>query len=159
MKPNEEKIAQLEGTLDRILQWARAAESKQSLILPLSLAILGALAALATKQSTWEVFPAIVSSISTILLLLALLFSALAAFPRTSGPKGSLLFFGGICDLEQFKKAIHDQTDEEYIGDLLSQCHRNAQIAEKKFYWIQRSIASLFLSAPLWIVAVYSLHS
>lgn len=154
-------IIRAESDLDRLLGWVRAAESRLALVLPLSTAMLGALAILAPPVNKWSVLGGIATAIAAILLLLSIAFAACASFPRTTGPKGSLIYFGGITsrELSQYEAAARARTPEEYFGDLLRQCHRNAQIAEKKYTWVQRSMVSLFISALPWGLSLFILYS
>lgn len=158
---SEKKIDFLEKELSRLLSWVQSAETRMSWALPLSTAMFGALAILAPTFTKWTILPAIASSFAIVFLMLSIVFSALSSFPRTTGPRGSLIYFGGIVskDLEQYKKAIADLTENEYIEDLIRQCHRNAQVAERKFVWMQRSLICLFISAGPWILSVYLLYS
>ena len=154
-------IEVLKSELTRLLEWVRAAESKLALILPLSTAMLGALAVLAPTASSWPVFSAIVSSFAVFFLVLSIIFAAIASFPRTTGPKGSLIYFAGIAalDLEQFSSATDSLTRDEYVSDLIKQCHRNAQIAQRKYAWVQRSMACLFISSGPWVISLFELYS
>jgi hypothetical protein len=156
-----DKIETLEKILDFQLTWISRADSRISLILPLGTAMLGALAALAPEPCKWNILCIILTSLSTLLILVSLIFSSLAIFPRTKGPKSSNIFFNGIAarDMEKYKKIMHKISDNEYIDDLCHQCHRNAQIAKTKTSWIQRALALLLLSVIPWIVAVYLLYS
>ncbi len=153
--------AVLEKELSRLLAWIQAAETRIGLVLPLSTAMLGVLAVLAPTFSKWTIFPAIMSAFSVLLLVLSVAFSALASFPRTSGPKGSLIYFGGIAsmELEQYQEVSKKLDLDEYIDDLIKQCHRNAQIAERKYGWIRRALGCLFISAVPWALSVYLLYS
>lgn len=153
-------IEVLENELDRLLQWVRAAESRLTLVLPLSTAMLGALAVSIPTAFSWSTVPAIAVSFAVFFLVLSIVFSALATFPQTSGPKGSLIYFGGIDSLEreQFIEAVKGVSEEQYIEDLASQCHRNGQIATKKYAWVQKSMGALFLSAGPWAIALFSLY-
>jgi hypothetical protein len=155
-----DKINTLEKILDRQLAWISRADARMSLVLPLATAMLGALAALAPAPANWEILPAILSSISAILIVLAIIFSSLACFPRTEGPKSSNIFFNGIAGHEagQYRNIMCEISEDEYIDDKCRQCHRNAQIAKSKFEWIQKALASLFLSVIPWIITVYLLY-
>lgn len=151
----------LERDLERLLGWVRSAESRLALVLPLSTTMLGALCVLAPEASKWSVPGGIFTSIAGLLLAGSIVCSALASFPRTSGPKGSLIFFGGIAEteLEQYSKAVRKRTDEEYLIDLEAQCHRNAKIAQRKYYWVQWSMGAMFAGALPWVIALYLLYS
>lgn len=161
MNEEETAISRAEAQLDRLLGWVRAAESRLALVLPLSTAMLGALAVLVPPVTKWTVVGGIAAAFAAVLLLLSVIFSACASFPRTTGPKGSILYFGGVAarDLLQYQKAVKSATTEAYLDDLLAQCHRNAQIAERKYAWVQRSMACLFLAALPWGLSLFILYS
>lgn len=151
----------LEKELSRLLAWTQSAETRIGLVLPLSTAMLGVLAVLAPTYSKWTIFPGIMSAFSVLFLVLSVAFSALASFPRTSGPKGSLIYFGDIASMEfdQYRVASKKLDLDAYIEDLIKQCHRNAQIAERKHAWIQRALRCLFISSAPWALSVYLLYS
>jgi hypothetical protein len=123
--------------------------------------MLGALSVLAPATTNWTILAAITTSFAAFFLVLSIVFAALASFPRTTGPKGSLIYFGGIVskDLSQYEAAVRGMTEEGYLDDLIKQCHRNAQIADRKYVWVQRSMASLFISALPWAVSLFLLYS
>lgn len=160
MAPSE-LVVILETELSRLLDWVRAAESRISFVLPLSTAMLGSLAIVAPPISTWTILAGVTASISILLLIVAISFAALAMFPRTSGPKGSLIYFGGISsyDLAQYSAAVESITTEQYLNDLIKQCHRNAQIAKYKYTWVQRSMGCLVLAALPWVISLMILYS
>lgn len=152
----------LETNLTRQLQWIGAADSKVTFGFTLSTAMLGLLAAVSPKSAAcWTVAPAIFASFAAALGLSSLLFLSFASFPRTHGPKSSLIYFEGIVqrDHDQFKDAIKSLTQEAYVDDLASQCHRNAEIAARKFLWVQCALVCLYVSVPPWAVAIYLLYS
>lgn len=151
----------LKEILNRQLDWIAGADSRLGLILPLSTVMLSVLAALSPDASSWSIFPAIVSAVSAILLFGAIICAAIASFPRTTGPKGSVVYFGGIVtrDNKQYLEAINDLSDEALCADLVNQCHRNAQIAEHKFSWVKRGMVALFAAITPWVLSVYSLYA
>ncbi|EMS79881.1 Pycsar system effector family protein [Desulfotignum phosphitoxidans] len=154
-------VSQADAELDRLLGWVRAAESRLALVLPLSTAMIGALAVLMPSAPNWTVPGGSASAFAAFFLFLSIVFAACASFPRTTGPKGSLIYFGGIVsrDLSQYVEAVKSATQQTYLDDMLTQCHRNAQIAERKYTWIQRSMACLFLAALPWGFALFILYS
>lgn len=151
----------VEKALDLQLRWIAAADSRISLLLPLGTAMLTVLAALSPEASDWTVFPGIVATISVILLLGALMCAAVASFPRTEGPKSSLLFFGGIVTktADKYLKSIAELSTDDIIDDLAHQCHRNAQIAHHKFFWVKAGMISLLSSIAPWLLTIYSLYT
>jgi hypothetical protein len=160
MTETQYTVAFLEQELARLLTWIQAAESRMALVLPLSTAMLGALAVLAPPATKWSVLSAILASLASLFLVVSVLMTALAFFPRTKGPKGSLIYFGGITDreLNQYETAVKQMENIDYIDDLLRQCHRNAQIAERKFTWVQRAMACLFFAFLPWLFCLFLLY-
>lgn len=157
----EDLVARQEIVLSRLIEWIKAADTKLTLTLPLSTTMTGALAVLVPPVSGWTVGGGIAASAATFFLILSIIFAALACFPRTSGPLGSLVYFGGIVskDLDQYCKAVRIQTRVEYLEDLIRQCHRNAQIAERKYTWLQRAMGCMFIALIPWASAIFTLYS
>ena len=121
-------ISRAETELVRLLDWVRAAESRIALVVPLSTAMLGALAVLVPTMTKWSLVSVILSSGSTLFLILSIAFAAWACFPRTTGPSGSLIFFGTIAamKLNQYEQEVGSMTSADYLVDVIRQCHRNA---------------------------------
>lgn len=152
----------LEANLARQLGWIAAADSKVSFVFAIDTAMLGVLAAVSpTTGSAWGVAPAICAAFAVALGLATLLFLCFASFPRTKGPKSSLVYCGGIAqrDANQFRDAVARLSLESYATDLAAQCHRNAEIASRKFIWVQRALVSLYLSVLPWGVAILLLYN
>lgn len=149
----------LEKELSRLLDWIKSADSRIALILPLSTAMLGTIAALLPKFSCWDwsIFLSVITS--SLLLIVSLASVSVAIFPRTKGPKNSNIFFGGINsrDLETYRNDINRLNEQDYKTDLINQCFINAQIADKKYFWVRSSLCFLLLAAVPWLVAVYIL--
>ncbi|WP_425501737.1 Pycsar system effector family protein [Pseudoxanthomonas koreensis] len=124
--------------------------------------MVGLLAAVAPDHAAkWSTAQAISASFCVATCTAAFLFLSLAAFPRTNGPKGSMVYCGGIAQREQtqFHQDISAVSADDYAMDLAFQCHRNAVIACEKFKWIQRASIALYLSLAPWVVAVWLLYS
>ena len=162
-EPEETNVAieRAEAELARLLGWIGAADTRLGFVLPLSIAMLGAIAVLVPSPTSWTLLGGITASFAVFFLILSIAFSALSSFPRTTGPLGSLIYFGGIKtrDLAQFESEFRDMRNTDYLSDLLKQCHRNAQIAERKFAWLQRSIGCLFLSSIPWAIGIFELYT
>lgn len=92
---------------------------------------------------------------------LSLLYCALATFPQTKGPAGSLIFFGGIASRspEQHRADVAHLTREAHLADLTAQCHRNAQIASLKYRRVRSGTAWLFIGIAPWIYAIFHLYT
>lgn len=152
----------LEINLSRQITWIGVADSKISFVFAVNTAMLGVLAAVSPRATgDWTIAPAIFAAFACAFGLSSLIFLSLASFPRTKGPKNSLIYFGGITqrDLDQFRQAASQMSSESYIDDLCAQCHRNAEIAERKFVWVQRALVALYLSVAPWCLAVFLLYN
>lgn len=158
--PSLDQTSLMEAELDRLLQWIQGAESRLAFVLTLSTAMLGSLAVLAPSASDWTLSAIIATSIAALFLVLSILFVALASFPRTTGPKYSIIYFGTIASqtLEQYESTVGSLTPERYQNDLIGQCHRNATIVARKYYWVQRSMVCLLLSSLPWAVSLFILY-
>lgn len=153
-------IGQLQYILDKQLGWISAADSRLSLVLPLSTAMLGALAIYATQPSAWTLMAGIPAAFAIFFLCISIIFCAFASFPRTGGTKESLLFFGGIAsrEISWFKASVKVANNSDLQDDLIEQCHINAQIALVKFTWVKRAMASLLMAMVPWAFAVYQFY-
>ncbi|MGB3835900.1 Pycsar system effector family protein [Castellaniella sp.] len=153
-------IEQLQYILDKQLGWISAADSRLSLVLPLSTAMLGALAVYATKPSVWTLMAGIPAAFAIFFLCISIIFCACAAFPRIGGTKGSLLFFGGIVsrDISRFRASVKAAQKDDFHDDLIEQCHINAQIASTKFTWVKRAMASMLVAMLPWALAVFQFY-
>lgn len=154
------KADQMENLLNRQLTWIAAADSRLSLVLPLSTAMLGALAVYAPKPSAWNLASGIPAAFAIFFLSLSILFCAFAFFPRTTGTKGSVIFFEGINarNLEQYRSALASLKEIDYLNDVIQQCHINASIASTKFTWVKRGMGALFASVLPWAYAIYRFY-
>lgn len=159
---HRERVALLESNLARQLHWINLADTKAAFVFTICTAMLGLLAAIAPRSAAcWGMALVVFTSFAVVLGITTLLFLSFASFPRTGGPEGSLIYFGGIAQRSagQFEEAIQGLTIDAYMADLAAQCHRNAEIATRKYAWIQRALFCLYLSVPFWTLALWLLYS
>lgn len=149
----------LEKTLERMLYWIAAADNKVAPVLAIDTAMLGILAAIAPKPGAWTVAAVITTCVAIALLFSSLGFLFYASFPRTHGPKGSLVFFGGITERERsvFLAEITNLQINQYCEDLATQCYRNAEIAGLKYRYVRLAMTTLLAAIIPWMLAVYVL--
>lgn len=157
---NEQRIEFLETELARLLNWIQSSENRLSLIIPLTTAMLSGLFILAPSYDSWTILQGVLIVLSALLLLITIVCAVISSFPRTDGPKGSLIYFGGISALErqQYLNAISKLTIDDFIKDLSAQCYVNALIASKKFAWVQRSLGFMFAATIPWLIAITDLY-
>ena len=161
MNGNDE-VERLERNLERQLHWIAAADGKAGFGFAFATAMLGVLAATVPKNpAEWGIGPAIAAAFAMVLAIIALVLLSLATLPRVTGPKRSLIFWGGIAQftVDQFKNAVSETTDAEYIADLAGQCHRNAEIASTKFALIRLASLCIYGAVLPWVAAVWLLYS
>jgi hypothetical protein len=153
----EERIRVAEISLSRQLDWVSRADTKASFIVGLSTAMLGVLAAVATPPNTWA--PSLVVLVATVIIFLGLSLCLIywATYPRLSGPKDSLIFFGAIAHMSyaEFEHATLDSTTDTRLADLLQQCHRNASIADCKYRYVKAAYQMVSLPVWPWALTVY----
>lgn len=157
--PNN-NLAWCQWLLELQLGWVRAAETRLSFILPASTAMMGLLASKLqwAGDDTWYLGCTWTSRLSC-LTLAVLLYSLFCVWrgmrPQTRGPKGSKIFFGGIAELDASEFTAEAEADvaSAALKDLLSQIHRNAEIAVHKYLWMKRAMDALLIGTPLWIVS------
>lgn len=164
MQPMEsnERMSALEANLSRQLQWISWSDTKSAFIFSVNAAMVGLLAAVApTDMSLWSTSQAVAASFTVAAAAAAFIFLSLATFPRTEGPKGSLVYCGGIAhrEIAQFREEVFAVSRDSYATDLAAQCHRNAIIACEKFKWIQRAMIALYLAVAPWAISVWLLYS
>ncbi|MBU2772626.1 hypothetical protein HMI48_01455 [Acidithiobacillus ferrooxidans] len=152
-----EKIDLLDKTLNRTLGAIGSADAKVAQLFAISTGMLGFEATIVThiKPFIWLDYLAVVTSI---LLLMFCVFSlSMVLYPRLLGPPASVLYFLEIAknDGDCYKNKIDSLTDEDLFDDYARQCHRNAEIASDKFFWLRRANVSLFISTIPWLFVVF----
>ena len=159
MKP-ERQSELLEKNLARNLAWITAADSRVSPLFAINTAMLGVVAALLPKPALWEKLPLVTAVLTVICLGVSLVCIFLTTIPRTTGPKSSLLFFGGIAqkDAQQYLQAIQAHKDDDYVQDLAFQVHRNAEIAAAKFKWIGCAMRWTLIGVLPWLFTIFLLY-
>lgn len=156
----EIKMAVLDTSLARQLSWVAAADGKVPAIFGIDMAMLGCLCVLFPAGGQWTIYQAIFSSLAALGLLASVFSLGLVAFPRLSGPKGSIVFFGGIIQYAEdafIKKALLVPS-EDMLHDLARQVYRNAEIASTKYTYVRYAMWCMYGSAPFWLTAITLLY-
>lgn len=153
-------IERQEACLSRQLEWIRSVDSKTPTIIGLCLAMLAVIAAIAPPTCEANTLDWLFTVASSAPLVASLVYCCLATRPITKGPSGSLIYFGGIADLqsEVYSRLVMQRRCSEYLNDLNLQCHRNAQIASIKFAAVRKATTWMLVSAPIWLATIYHLH-
>jgi hypothetical protein len=161
MTLSDAKIELLDRILARNLAWIAAADSRLAPLMAVDTAMLGVLAALVPSAPAWRVVPAIVTASSAVLVIVSILSLVAGTFPRLTGPRASLLYFGGIASLEpdQYVARVLSATSDDLLRDFATQCHRNAEIAKAKFQCVKLSMILMFAAVPVWLAAIALLYA
>lgn len=152
------RLETAQWVFERQISWINAADVKVGVIVALDLALIGGLASAFNiselESRRWWTYLFI--GMATLLLALALYFSARALSPRTNGPSQSFLFFGPISNktVIEYQSQFISVTEEELILDWTQQIHRNALIAREKYKSVKRSMTCSFAASIPWAVAV-----
>lgn len=146
--------------LARNLSWVAAADAKIAPILAISTAMLGALAALIPRSSGWTIPSAILTAFATTLLVGTIVCLIAASFPRLKGPRGSLVYFGGIAahSPDSYASELLKGITDDLLKDYALQCHRNAEIARSKYANIRWAMILLYSSVVPFVIDVFLLY-
>ena len=147
-------------TLSKQLTWIAAADSKVPPVFAISTAMLGVIVALISALELWTIGKAISCALTTIPLVGSIVSLALATFPRLKGPKGSLIYFGGIVtkSADAYVQEMLNATNENLEKDVLLQAHRNAEIAQEKYNCVKWAMVQVFVSFPFWLLSIFLLY-
>lgn len=151
-----ERLNNARWTLERQLAWIVAADVKVGVVVTLHVAMLGGLGAAysaANAKSAWVNGSAFAYALCA---FVALLCAALALWPRTLGPVKSLVFFGRVAEVkcEDYVYAFEKTSDDDFLKDLTTQIHRNAEIARDKHDHVGKAMMISFIGALSWVAAI-----
>lgn len=159
MTEERDRVQAAQWVLERHLAWVAAAEAKVGAVVTLDTALLAGLAAAygasaPGARTAWAFF---FGAAAALLTVIGLACAAVALKPRTGGPMSSLVFFARIEQLSSsdYRSQFAKATLAEYLSDLTSQVHRNAEIASVKFKWISLSIRWSFAAAGPWLFSIF----
>ena len=156
----KEKIKIANDILSKQLSWISAADSKVPSIFAINVVMLSVLAALIPPLANWTIFGAVITTLPTILLIGSMVSLTLVTFPRLVGPKGSLIYFGGITTKSE-DSYVNEMTNIEesiFLKDILTQTYKNAEIAKSKYLYVKCAMGQTFISLPIWLIAVWFLY-
>lgn len=144
-----------EEVLSGLLEWVGKTDSRTGFLFAVNTA-LGGIALTSLSQSNWSFFSVIVFVAYFFLFGLVSYNLIMVQYPNVVSPNRSMLFFGTIAGntFDDFVSSFSSMKDDEYLRDLLHQCHVNSLILQKKFKRLQRSMFLLILSSFFWMPVV-----
>lgn len=149
----DENIDKNQWLLERQLNWISSGDVKIGAIVTLNLALL---AGLAKYFSDGPVLLDILYVITTISILVGLVFCKCGFRPRLGAPNQSNIFFGTIAnnDLTRFSNEINTLEKEDFNKDLAEQIYRNAEIAKAKYANLSKATITLLITSILWTLTL-----
>lgn len=146
-----------EKALDRISDWIRAADSKTAPILAIDTAMIAAIVSLAARQGAWTQWSGVWIILGSGLLFASLLMVAFATSPQLIPVKPSLIFFGDVASIppDQYAARVIARNPSDYLADLNAQCHRNSEIAIRRYRWVRYATLALLVGVVPWLVSLF----
>lgn len=156
----ENKIAQAEANLQRKLEWVGRHDSKIVFVTGIIIAMLGLLASASSKINNWTILLFVVFGVTALLLFISLFFVYRSQYPKTFSSNTSLNYFGTIAKMkfDEFKRRTKQETDEDYLDDILCQIHINSQVLRLKFRFLKISLILLGCAVIPWLICLYFSH-
>ena len=154
--------ARAEAVLAGLLDWVGKTDSRTAFLFAVNTA-LGGLALTNLAVSGWSVFEVVLFVGYFVLFTMSALNLILVQYPNITSPNRSMLFFGTIAGnaSDDFISRFSSMTDDDYLRDVLHQCHVNSMVLVKKFQRLQRATRYMIASSFVWllIVAVPTVNS
>jgi len=156
-----DNINYAEKNLDRLLAWIGRHDARTNFVFGINTALAGFLFNVSPSFKYWSNATFIVVAITAIFLLCSFVHIIRGFAPKVSPPKDSLIFFQAISlkTETRFRKECKKQQYEEYLDDLLSQCHINSLILARKFFHLKNSLRCTTLSIPFWLSSIFLLST
>jgi hypothetical protein len=159
MKSDDDMIfKRAEDNLQRQLDWISRYDTRISFVAGICITMVGVLFSTAPTFYWFEPVFYLCFLLSALLLIASLVCVYLGQYPNTTSQNSSLIFFGTIATLgvDEFKKKFKNGSDDEYLDDLLIQCHVNAQIMDKKFRMFKTALILMLVSVVPWALTIYA---
>ncbi|MEO7047932.1 MAG: Pycsar system effector family protein [Ferruginibacter sp.] len=153
----EQKINKAELNLQRKLDWVSKHDTRVAFTTSIVIAMLGVLVNASAAIKSWEWYIYIFFGLSLALLFACLVLIYMSQFPKTTSVNTSLIFFGTVASMkfDEFKKRFIASTEDDYLDDLLSQTHKNAEILCKKFKYLKATLVLILISVIPWLLTIY----
>ena len=121
-----------------ISQNIQFSDSKASGVIAISTLSVALLSFLPKDVSQVE---AIVIALSSLILLISIIFALLTFFPRTyPRPSSGTIFWGNISELKQYQHYERKFKQSNKLDEVLKQIYSIATIANNKYIWVSRAI-------------------
>lgn len=147
--------ARAEAVLAGLLEWVGKTDGRTAFLFAVNTA-LGGLALTNLAASGWSIFEVLIFAVYFVLFGLSSINLVMVQYPNVTSPNRSMLFFGTIAGnaSDDFIDRFSSMTDDDYLRDVLHQCHVNSVIVVKKFQRLQKATRYLIASSFVWLLIV-----
>ncbi|WP_338720341.1 Pycsar system effector family protein [Devosia sp. XK-2] len=147
--------ARAELVLSGLLEWVGKTDGRTGFLFAVNTA-LGGIALTNLASSRWSIFEVLVFFSYFVLFALAAVHLILVQYPNVASPNRSMLFFATIAGnaSDDFIERFSSMTDDDYLRDVLHQCHVNSLVVTKKFQRIHKATRYLIASSFLWLLII-----
>jgi hypothetical protein len=144
-----------EAVLAGLLEWVGKSDGRTAFLFAVNTA-MGGIALSNLGSSRWSIFEVIVYLFYFVLFGSISFHLIMVQFPNINSPNRSSIFFGTIAgqSFDDFIQKFSSMKDEEYLRDVLHQCHVNSVIVQKKFQRLAVAMRLLIISSMVWVVAI-----
>jgi hypothetical protein len=155
-----EQVRVAEEMLTRLLEWVNRFDNKSAIVLGTEAAMLGLLSGLAPPFRLWTQVSTAFAALTVGSISCSLILVSWGSYPQTKGPD-SLLYFGTAAkrSQEEYARSFRNQTLDQYLEDLLAQCHRISEIVNSKFRRLRWAYGTLVFAFLPWIVTLLIFRS
>ena len=155
----DKRTAIAENNLQRLLSLISSIDNKCAILIAINTALLGILITIVFSNDAPCWGHIILFILCVLLLTASLSITFWGSYPQTKGPVVSLLYPESIAKLEssEYEEKFLTLEDEDYLKDLINQCHRNAEISISKYKRLKLAYWLLFAGLLTWLVNLYLL--
>lgn len=158
MDDAKQRLEHAKWLFERTLHWIATADIKVGTAMALDTAMFGGLAAAyglsdSHAHTAWLYVTAVLSCFC---LIAAVFCAAMASIPRMLGPVASNIYFARISEqsVDVYIDTFSKLDESDFLNDLITQIHRNAEIATAKHTWVRKGLVWSFLASGPWAVAI-----
>jgi len=142
-----------EALLSNLFEWVGKTDNRTAFLFAVNTA-LGGVSLSYLASSGWSTFEVLAYAVYFVLFSVVALNLILVQYPNVTSPNRSMIFFGTIASnpSDDFISKFSSMNDDDYLKDVLNQCHVNSAIVSKKFRRLQIATRYLIVSSFVWLL-------
>lgn len=144
-----------ESVLSGLFEWVGKSDGRTAFLFAVNTA-MGGFALGSLVGSGWSPFEILVYVIYFVLFAAVSYHLIMVQYPNVSSPNRSILFFASIAShsFDDFVGKFSSMSDDDYLRDVLHQCHVNSLIVQRKFKRLKTAMLVLILSSLPWAALI-----